>query len=67
MKTFEATENEMSKIEEFLEKVDQLCFEYKIEIWGHITADDGAVLSIEDVVSNEKKIIYYIDGDGRGK
>ncbi len=64
---------EMSKkMDEFIDKVDSLCWEYGFEIWptDKINArnDDGtySTLTIHGI-DGEKVRLIYIDGDGRGK
>jgi hypothetical protein len=65
---------EMSeKMNEFLDKVDQLCFEYGYEIWptpeGHHKKvnKNGEYDTISIIGNDEVQKILYIDGDGRGK
>lgn len=61
------------KMDEFLDKVDQLCFEYGYEIWpttegwtGKVN-ENGEYDTIAIIGNGEKQKIMYIDGDGRGK
>jgi hypothetical protein len=62
---------EMSeKMNEFLDKVDALCFEYGYEIyptihgWTGKTDENGTIAIIGN---DEIAEVIYIDGDGRGK
>ena len=64
-----------SKMNEFLDKVDALCYEYGYEIYPSIHGWDGktdekAVCLTLTIVSsldnNEIDEVLYIDGDGRG-
>ena len=50
------------KMDEFLDKVDQLCFEYGYEIYP---TEEGLTISI--IGKNEIAKVTFIDGDGRGK
>jgi len=57
---------EMSeKMNEFLDKVDTLCFEYGYEI--HPTDKNGKYKTIAIIGNDERGEVIYIDGDGRGK
>lgn len=54
------------KMDEFLDKVDKLCFEYQYEMYP--VPDDEfnrACICIKGV--DEVCLVLYIDGDGRGK
>jgi len=53
------------KMEEFLDKVDKLCFDYGYEISAMTTAEEGSLLVIDGEGEHDK--ITRIDGDGRGK
>lgn len=56
--------NELDRINEFIDKVDELCFEYKIEIVPTVV-DGNNLIAIR---GDEREIcVWYIDGDGRGK
>lgn len=66
---------EMSKkMDEFLDKLDHLCYEYGYEIWptpegwtGRVN-EDGEYDTIAIIGNDgETQKILYIDGDGRGK
>jgi hypothetical protein len=66
--------NKMSeKMDEFLDKVDSLCFEYgyqimpTIEGWTGKTDENGKYETIAIIGDDEKIEIIGIDGDGRGK
>jgi hypothetical protein len=66
-------ENGMSKeMDEFIDKIDTLCWEYGYEIWptDKINArnEDGCypTLTVHGKDGEKVKLIY-IDGDGRGK
>jgi len=61
------------KMDEFLDKVDSLCFEYGYEIhpningWtGELNAD-GEYDTIAIIGNGEIAKVIFIDGDGRGK
>lgn len=64
---------EEEKMEEFLDKVDQLCFEYGYEIWPTEkgwtgkTNENGEYDTIAIIGDGIVKKVMYIDGDGRGK
>ena len=65
---------EMSKkMNEFLDKVDALCFEYGYEIhstihgWTGKTDVNGKYDTIAIIGNNEIQEVLFIDGDGRGK
>lgn len=61
------------KMDEFLDKVDKLCFEYGYEIWPTekgwtgIPNEDGEYETIAIIGNDEAVKLLYIDGDGRGK
>lgn len=61
------------KMNEFLEKVDALCFEYKYEIRPTISEKsfkkdiNDKPYTISIIGYNEICRVIYIDGDGRGK
>ena len=61
------------RMNEFIDKVDNLCYEYGYEIhptidgWtGKINAD-GEYNTIAIIGNDEKVKLLYIDGDGKGK
>tara|TARA_B110000285_G_scaffold105970_1_gene120623 strand:+ start:534 stop:734 length:201 start_codon:yes stop_codon:yes gene_type:complete len=63
---------EMSKkMNEFIDKVDSLCWEYGYEIWPtdklNARNEDGTYPTLTIHGDNEKIKLIYIDGDGRGK
>jgi len=65
---------EMSKkMDEFLDKVDSLCFEYGFEIyptvhgWTGKADSNGKYETIAIIGEDEIQEVIYIDGDGRGK
>lgn len=49
------------KMDEFLDKVDALCFAYGYEIYPTV----GNTIVI--IGNNETEEVLFIDGDGRGK
>lgn len=55
------------KLEEFLDKIDHLCFEYQYEIQATRAYSGKEVLIIIDEDKNVIQELLYIDGDGRGK
>ena len=61
------------KMDEFLDKVDTLCYEYGYEIyptvhgWTGKTDEKGKFETIAIIGPDEVQEVYYIDGDGRGK
>jgi len=61
------------KMDEFLDKVDTLCFEYGYEIhptiqgWTGKVDEDGKYDTIAIIGNNEVIELLNIDGDGRGK
>lgn len=59
-------EGKMSPImDEFVAKVDRLCFEYKCEIFPYTMEDGRTVLRVSR--EEETALLLYIDGDGRGE
>ena len=67
-------DREMSeKMNEFLDKVDALCYEYGYEIyptihgWTGETDENGKYKTIAIIGNDEIGEVIYIDGDGRGK
>ena len=73
MENLRIMENGMSKeMDEFIDKIDALCWEYKYEIWptDKINArnEDGSYPTFTiHRRGGEKVKLIYIDGDGRGK
>jgi hypothetical protein len=61
------------KMEEFLDKVDALCYEYGYEIhptvkgWTGKLNTDGKYDTIAIIGDDEVVEVIHIDGDGRGK
>lgn len=61
------------KMDEFLDKVDKLCWEYGYEIyptekgWTGKVNENGEYDSIAIIGNDEIVKVLYIDGDGRGK
>ena len=61
------------KMDEFLDKVDRLCFEYKYEIhptvkgWTGKRDENGYYDTIAIIGDDEIHEVTNIDGDGRGK
>jgi hypothetical protein len=61
------------KMDEFLDKVDTLCFEYGYEIyptvhgWTGKTDENGKYETIAIIGADEVQEVFFIDGDGRGK
>ena len=61
------------KMNEFLDKVDKLCWEYGYEIhptekgWTGKVNENGEYDTIAIIGENEIVKVLYIDGDGRGK
>ena len=57
------------KMNEFLDKVDHLCFEYGYEIWASKEGWKGYDFTPPFFIhgDDEVKEILFIDGDGRGK
>lgn len=65
--------NKMSKeMDEFINKIDSLCWEYGYEIWPtdviNARNQDGTYPTLTIHGKNgEKAKLIHIDGDGRGK
>lgn len=61
------------KMNEFLDKVDNLCFEYGYEIhltihgWTGEKDENGNLKTIAIIGEDEIGEVIYIDGDGRGE
>jgi hypothetical protein len=61
------------KMNEFLDKVDSLCWEYGYEIhptiegWTGKVNENGEYNTIAIIGNDETVKITFIDGDGRGK
>ena len=61
------------KMDEFLDKVDALCFEYGYEIhrtvhgWTGKRNTNGKYDTIAIIGNDEIEEVFFIDGDGRGK
>lgn len=62
-------ENISERMNEFIDKIDDLCFEYGYEIHPTIKGinEMGEYHTISIVGENETVKLIYIDGDGRGK
>ena len=67
-------ERKISKqTDEFIDKLDHLCWEYGFEIWPTETInkryEDGSypTFTIHNKNTDEKVKLIYVDGDGRGK
>lgn len=67
-------ETEISKeTDEFIDKLDHLCWEHGFEIWPTDTInsrnEDGSypTFTIHNIGSGETVRLIYVDGDGRGK
>ncbi len=62
-----------SKLDEFLDKVDRLCYEYGYEIhpsvegWTGKLNENGEYPTIAVIGNGEAVKLIHIDGDGRGK
>jgi hypothetical protein len=58
-------------MDEFIEKVDSLCWEYGYQIWStdkiNKRNDDGSYPTFTIHGDGEEVSLIYIDGDGRGK
>lgn len=55
------------KMNEFLNKVDELCFKYGYEIHPTTKGWTGkGDKTIAIIGNNETQELFYIDGDGRG-
>lgn len=58
--------------EEFINKIDELCFEHGFEIWPtdliNNRNQDGScpTFTVYNLNNGEKVSLIYIDGDGRG-
>ena len=61
------------KMDEFLDKVDKLCYEYGYQIyptihgWTGKRNENGEYDTIAIIGEDEVCQVIYIDGDGRGK
>jgi hypothetical protein len=62
-----------AKMDEFLDKVDKLCYEYGYKIWptekgwtGKVN-ENGEYDTIAIIDGDEFMKITFVDGDGRGK
>jgi len=61
------------KMEEFLDKVDKLCFEYGYQFyptkegWTGRRNEHGQYESFACIGNGEAIELIYLDGDGRGK
>ena len=55
------------EMNEFLDKLDILCWEYHIEIKPTYPVPDGEYPTISIINGDEVVKLVYIDGDGRGK
>jgi len=55
------------EMNEFLEKLDALCWEYKIEIKPTHPIPNGEYQTISIINGDEVVKLLYIDGEGRGK
>lgn len=61
------------KMDEFLDKVDALCYEYGYEFypttegWTGRVDENGKYETFACIGNGEKIELIYIDGDGRGK
>ena len=55
----------MEKIsaEEFVDKIDELCFKYKYEITPDFSNSGLPIIMIKG--NNDEASVLYIDGDGR--
>ena len=59
-------------IGEFIDKIDELCFEHGFEIWPTETInkrnEDGSypTFTVHNMETGAKENLIYIDGDGRG-
>jgi hypothetical protein len=67
-------EREISKeTDEFIDKLDHLCWEHRFEIWPTDTInkrnEDGSypTFTIHNMSNGETVRLIYVDGDGRGK
>lgn len=55
------------EINEFLEKLDKLCFEYQIQIKPTYPVPNDEYPTISIINGDEVVKLLYIDGDGNGK
>lgn len=61
-------QNKMTgEINEFLEKLDKLCFEYQIQIKPTYPVPNDEYPTISIINGDEVVKLLYIDGDGNGK
>jgi len=74
VKKLKVVEKEISKeTDEFIDKLDHLCWEHGFEIWPTDTInarnEDGSypTFTIHNIGSGETVRLIYVDGDGRGK
>ena len=74
VKKLKVMETEISKeTDEFIDKLDHLCWEHGFEIWPTDTInarnEDGSypTFTIHNIGSGETVRLIYVDGDGRGK
>jgi hypothetical protein len=74
VKKLKVMEKEISKeTDEFIDKLDHLCWEHGFEIWPTDTInkrnEDGSypTFTIHNIGSGETVRLIYIDGDGGGK
>ena len=56
-----------NRMDEFIGKVDQLCFEYGYEILPNLNRMPDEYPTIIIKGDSEEVKLLYIDGDGRGK
>ncbi len=54
-------------MDEFLDKLDTLCWEYHIEIKPTYPVPDGEYPTISIINGDEVVKLVYIDGDGRNE
>jgi hypothetical protein len=55
------------EMDEFLDKLDTLCWEYQIEIKPTYPVPDGEYPTISIINGDEVVKLVYIDGDGRNE
>jgi len=74
VKKLKVVEKEISKeTDEFIDKLDHLCWQHGFEIWPTDTInarnEDGSypTFTIHNIGSGETVRLIYVDGDGRGK
>jgi hypothetical protein len=61
-------EVEMSKeMDEFIDKLGSLCWEYQMEIKPTHPVPDGEYPTISIINGDEVVKLIYVDGDGRGE